>query len=126
MLLLLTVPFQAAIGSTGHLCPAGHHSQGTATSAHSHDGPATAHEHTAPVSDADHETAAETPSGVSHGTAAKCKICSECCVTAAAILTSDLAVDFPDTALRVSVAVSQHIDSRAGDGLFRPPRNISA
>jgi hypothetical protein len=125
LLLLLTVPFQAALGATGLLCATGgHHTQSVAAVPHSHDSAiAGGHHHDEPALDGHHDGAAEPGSHESHGASGKCKVCSECCLSAAAILASPLAISLPDTPLRVSSIVEPHVVTRAGDGLFRPPRS---
>jgi hypothetical protein len=127
-LLLLTVPFQAALGATGLLCATGaHHPQQVAAAPpHDHDaGMAGEHHHHAGTPGSHDDSVAEPGSHQAHGAADKCKICSECCFTSAAIPASPLAAFPPDTPLRVSSIVDPDIVSRAGDGLFRPPRTTA-
>ena len=127
LLLLLTVPFQAALGATGFLCATGaHHAQQATASPHSHDtGMAGKHHHHADAAGAHDDATPEPGSQQAHGAADKCKTCSECCFAGAAIPASPLAALPPDTPLRVSSIVDPDIVSRAGDGLFRPPRTTA-
>jgi hypothetical protein len=127
LVLLLTVPFQAALGATGLLCAAGGHHAQQAASARLGDDTVAAGEHhhdhhEAGALGAPHDSAAQPDS---HDAAGKCKICTECCSTAAPIPAPPPAVFPPDAPLRVSSIVEPDIVSCAGDGLFRPPRNIS-
>ena len=127
VVLLLTVPFQAALGATGMLCaPADHHPQHAAAVPHSH-GLEMAGDHHADGSiDSPHHAAAEPVSHDSHDTAGKCKVCSESCCSAAAIVATQLDVILSDSPLRVSPTIDPDLVSRSGDGLFRPPRTIVA
>lgn len=127
MLLLLTVPFQAALGATGLLCAAGaHHAQQEALVAHHHDdASASVHHHEAGAVGMDHHSAPQSGSHESHPAADKCKICIECCSTAAPILAPPLAVLPPDTPQRVSSTVERDMISCTVDGLFRPPRSTA-
>ena len=123
-LLLLTVPFQAALGTTGFLCATGAH-HAAAAPPHGHGTEMTSeHHHHADASGAHDDAVAEPGSHPALG-ADKCKICSECCFAGAAIPASPLAAFPPDTPLRVSSIVDPDIVSRAGDGLFRPPRTTA-
>jgi|SRR5882672_4488566 len=124
LVLLLAVPFQAAIGATGALCsPNSHHSHDAVVETHADGSPASGgHHHHSKSAPAHHDAAGEPGS---HGASDKCKICSECCFTAAPVPAAiNIAVP-PDTLLRVSSIVDQAVVSRAGDGLFRPPRTTS-
>lgn len=124
VVLLLAVPFQATLGATGMLCvPVDHHPQHSAATPHSHDGAMAIDHHADDAVDTHHNAAAE-PGSHDHGTAGKCKVCSESCCSAAAILSSPLVVLVPDSPLRVSPTVDPDLVSRSGDGLFRPPRTI--
>lgn len=119
--LLLTVPFQAALGATGVICStSSHHGHDAAVQAHPHASGAIAHHHhDADASNTHHASPAEPGS---HGATDKCKICSECSFTAAPIPASIHIAVPSDTPLRVSSIVDQELVSRSGDGLFRPPR----
>ena len=124
VVLLLTVPFQAALGATGLLCAAGaHHAQHEASAPHSH-GPAAVGEHNHESSAAanHHDSVADPGVNDSHDAAGKCKICSECCSTVAPITAAQPNVFPPDAPSRVSSTVEPDIVSHAGDGPFRPPR----
>jgi hypothetical protein len=125
LLLLLTMPFQAALGATGLLCAiTGHHSQNAEAVPHSHDSAiASGHHRDELALDVHRDGVAEPASHESHGALGKCKVCSECCFSAAAILAAPLAISLPDAPLRVSSIVEPHDVTRAGDGLFRPPRS---
>ena len=124
LVLLLTVPFQAALGATGLLCAAGvHHAQNEASAAHSHGAAAMSeHNHESTASGDHHDAAAQPGTHEPHDAAGKCKICSECCSTAAPIMAARPNVFPPDAPSRVSSIVEPDIVSRAGDGPFRPPR----
>src|SRR4030095_6837591 len=111
-LLLITVPFQAALGATGFLCATGAHhpQQVAATPPHDHDtGMAGEHHHHAGTSDVHDDAVAEPSSHQAHGAADQCKICSGCCFPAAAIPASPLAALPPDAPLRVSSTVDPDI-----------------
>lgn len=127
LLLMLTVPFQAALGATGMLCaPGAHHAQYGASTPHSHDGaPSGEHHHDANAEGAHHDAAAEPSTHNSHGTARKCKVCGESCSSAAAIPASALTVFPSDSPLRVFPTVDPNLVSRSDDGLFRPPRTTA-
>src|SRR4029450_9136247 len=88
--LLLTVPFQAALGATGLLCAAGaHHAQHEASAPHSHGALAVSeHDHESTMSGDHHDLAAQPGAHEPHDAAGNCKICSECCSTAAQITTA--------------------------------------
>jgi len=127
-LLLLTVPFQAALGATGYLCANGaHHAQqGAEAAPHGHGAEmASEHHGHGDALAARDDAVAESSSHQAYGAADKCKICSECCFAAAAISAYPFAVFPPDTPLRVSPIVDPDTVSRAGDGLFRPPRTTT-
>jgi hypothetical protein len=124
LLLLLTVPFQAALGATGLLCAAGaHHSEVAASATHNHDRAAAGHAHHGSDASGAHQHAGiDSGAHDSHGASGKCEICSECCSASAAIPAALPTVFPPDTPLRVSSIVEPGRISRTGDGLFRPPR----
>jgi hypothetical protein len=127
LVLLLTVPFQAALGATGLVCATGtHHSQDAQSPSPGH-GTATdsQHHHETTASGTHHDVASDPGSHGSHGASDKCKTCSECCFSAAVVPASQPTVFAPDTPLRVSSIVEPDIVSRAGDGLFRPPRTTA-
>ena len=124
VVLLLTVPFQAALGATGLLCAAGaHHAHADGSAPHSHGaGPVAEHDHESTASDNHHDSVAQPITHEPHDAADKCKICSECCSTVAPLTAARPNVFPPDTPSRVSSIVEPDIVSRAGDGPFRPPR----
>ena len=125
LVLLMTVPFQAALGATGMLCgPGTHHAQQHAVStAHAHDiAMGVEHHHGTDAVDAQHDSAAEPGSHDPHRTDVKCKVCGESCCSTVAIPASAPDVFPSDTFFWVSSFVDPDIVSRAGDGLFRPPR----
>src|SRR5437773_8161357 len=112
VVLLICVPFQAALGATGLICPNGtDHSDSSIASdhdarvPHDHHGfdGSRAHDHTL----SDQTTGNDGPG--------KCSICSECCFSAAPMPT--FLPDFvaPDAALKVSIPVDSAMQSRAGD-----------
>jgi hypothetical protein len=72
--------------------------------------------------EAHHHAAAEPGSHDSHDTAGKCKVCSESCCSAAAIVATQRVAIAPGSPLRVSPTIDPDLVSRSGDGLFRPPR----
>jgi hypothetical protein len=134
---LLTVPFQAAVGAIGLICGHGtHHSQHSGSDIdsnfdlhhHGDDAAAPAHQHQHHGTHAHDENGA----GAHHSTSGsndgpgKCSICVECCFSAAPIPASLPELAPPDTPLKVSDHVSPAMSSRAGDGLFRPPRAITS
>jgi hypothetical protein len=131
LVLLLTVPFQAAWGATGLLCAAAsHHESNTAVAPHGHNGAhggdhhhATGHE--VPAASADPDTTAESGSHGTQGAAGKCKTCIECCSAAAPVPAETPSAFRPDIPQRVSSTVEPAMVLRAGDGLFRPPRTRS-
>ena len=123
VVLLLTVPFQAAMGAGGMLCAsADHHSQPASATPDGHRTAMSENHHAGSATHTHHDAAAEPGSHDPHGTAGKCKVCGESCCSAAAIPASPLVVLLPDSPLRVSAAVDPDLVSRSGDGLFRPPR----
>jgi hypothetical protein len=120
--LLICVPFQAAVGATGLVCPNGSHHSSSAL-VDEHGAPATHDHHGLDALDAhDHAASDQTPGNDEPG---KCSICSECCFSAAPV--AAFLPDFvaPDAALKVSGPVDSAMRSRAGDNLFRPPRSIA-
>jgi len=123
-LLLLCVPFQAAVGATGLICPngTGHSHSSIAfadqrTTAATHD-----HHGSDGLNDHDHAASDQTPGGDGPG---KCSIRSECSFSAAPVPSSLPDFVAPDAVLKVSVDVDSAMHSRAGDSLFRPPRSIA-
>lgn len=127
LVLSLAMPFQGAIGATGLLCgPIGHHESNIASAPHVHDAAdSDAHPHTTGVLSANEDVAAELSLPDSQDLNGKCKTCSECGSSAAAVTPSKPAVFPSDTPLRVSPVASASVASRGGDGLFRPPRTTS-
>ena len=122
LLLLLTVPFQAAVAATGLICPSeAHHSQGWDSTHHDHDAAVSAHGHHAPGVHGSDSVSHDTTPG-SHDGPGKCSICNECCFSAAAVPPTVLDFDPPKATFKVSANVDTAMPSRAGDGLFRPPR----
>jgi len=121
-LLLLTVPFQTALGATGILCAAEDFAWRSASATHIHDNAETMHQHDANASIAGHDTAVEADSHDHHGATGKGKVRSASCCSAVALTASPLAVFPPDSPLRVSPTVDRDLVSRSGDDLFRPPR----
>jgi hypothetical protein len=128
LVLLLTVPFQAALGATGLLCAAGaHHTHDGVSTPHSHDSATVSeHDQESTASSDHHDSAAQPGPHEPHDAAGKCKICNECCSTTAPITAVQQNVFPPDTPSRVSSIVEPDIVSRAGDGPFRPPRVTAA
>ena len=127
LVLLLTVPFQAALGASGFLCAAcAHHSHDEFAAVHDHgDGASDSHDHGEGMSSADPASVSNPGSHASHGESGKCKICSECCTLVAPVPAAGPSVFPPDTPLRVSSIVGAGMISATVDGLFRPPRTTS-
>ena len=126
ILLLLTVPFQAAVGATGVICTNwGHHSQGSVSDLDHADAGMPAHDHDGLDASAPHGSPASDKAAGSHDGPGKCSICSACCPSSAAIPASAPDVVPPDAALKVSASVDRALLSRAGDSLFRPPRTAT-
>jgi hypothetical protein len=128
LILLLTVPFQAAVGATGWVCANGGHSPGFAVTDDSHDDSPPTHAHTnlhaqvAHAAGATGDTTNDSPSSSSG--AGSCSLCSECSFSAAPVPAPQSEV-IPGTSSTVSRIVRSAATSRAGDGLFRPPRITS-
>jgi hypothetical protein len=126
ILLLLTVPFQAAVGATGIICTNwGHHSQGSIAALDHADVGTPAHDHDGVDASGPHGSPASNNAAGSHDSSGKCSICSTCCPSSAAIPASAPDVVRPDGALKVSASVDQALLSRPGDSLFRPPRTTT-
>ena len=123
-LLVLTVPFQTALGATGILCVIDDlHTSRSASTTHIHDDAEAIGQHDHNPSIADHDAGMETDSYDHNGSEGKCKVRSATCCSAAALTTSPLAVFPPDSPLRVSPTIARDLVSRSGDDLFRPPRS---
>ena len=126
LVLLLTVPFQAALGASGFLCAAGAHHSHDEAAVHNHgDGAGHGHEHGEGMSSVDPTPVSIADSHDSHGESGKCKICSECCTLAAPVPAAGPSVFPPDAPLRVSSIVGPGMISPTVGGLFRPPRTTS-
>ncbi len=136
LVLLLTVPFQAAVGASGLLCAAvTHHGQAVQMAAHDHAGVPTAdHHHPADMAAGDHHASTasghhgapqQAETGDASDTSGKCKICNELCSAVTPVPAVAPSLFPPDTPLRVSTLVDPEWVSRSGDGLFRPPRTTS-
>ena len=123
VLLLLSVPFQAAVATIGLICPNGtHHSLAGRDAIHHGHGPSGAVVGHGGVGDV-RAYGDDTAPG-SHDEHDKCSVCNECCFSAATIPTApDLAL--PDTASEMFANVDSASISCAGDALFRPPRAIN-
>src|SRR6266542_1437428 len=86
IVLLACVPFQAAAGATGFVCPNGaHHSDSLSTLTDDHDVTAL-HQHRALDAFGDHGQAMDDASPGADGPG-KCSLCSECCFSAAPVPT---------------------------------------
>jgi hypothetical protein len=127
-ILLLALPFQAAVGVTGVRCdPASHHvhvvdnadthAGGHATAGHRHDGADASHSHAASV--AQHDGLQLVGSG-------GCIACSACCFAAAIVSPAVAAPASAPAALEISSNIDPAIDSGPLDDLFRPPRTIES
>src|SRR5438445_10992646 len=128
LVVCLAMPVQGAFGATGLLCGAvAHHMRDLAPALHAHDAltDSGGHDHAAGALSENDEVTGNPGSQESHDLTGKCKICSECCSSAAALAASIPAVFPSDTPLRVSATADPAMASRAGDGLFRPPRTTS-
>jgi hypothetical protein len=122
-LLLLTVPFQTALGAAGILCAAEDlDAWRSAPATHIHDAAAFMGQHVADATLAGHDTAMEADAHDHHDAAGKCKFRSASCCSAAVLTASPLALLPPDSPLRVSPTVDRDLVSRSGDDHFRPPR----
>jgi hypothetical protein len=151
-LLLLTVPFQAAVGSTGFVCGHGiadEASDAVAASAHAvhsltqaharthrHTGldagatrgpaaPDGTHSHGMHSSDADGsvpQIAAADTAGDTHNEAGSCSLCSECSFSAAPASEVSRDLGLRASPLRILVYVDPGVRPHVGDDLFRPPR----
>jgi hypothetical protein len=125
-LLLLTVPFQTALGATGILCAADDlRAWSSVPATHVHDDAEGARQHDADATIDGHDAAMEAASHHHNGAAGKCKVRSASCCAAAALTGSPPTVFPSDSPLRVSQTVDRELVSRSGDELFRPPRTIA-
>jgi hypothetical protein len=126
ILLLLTVPFQAAVGATGIICTNwGHHSQGSVSALDHADAGTPANDHDGLDASGPHGSPASNNAAGSHDGPGKCSICSTCCPSAATIPDSAPDLVPPDGIIKVSASVDRALLSRAGDSLFRPPRTTT-
>lgn len=149
LVLLLTVPFQAAVGASGMCATMSHHGQSASLEVQGHDGhdrngtplpdhhvahAMTGDDHHAAMPSNDHHAAmaaddhlASTPAGAhdTPDTPVKCKVCNECCSAAAPVPAGAPSLFSPDAPVRVSALVATELVFRSGDGLFRPPRTTS-
>ena len=121
VVLLACVPFQAAMGASGFVCPNGaHHSDSSIALADHHEATALGQHRALDASDADdHAVPDPSPGSDGHG---KCSLCNECCFSAAPVPALLADVVQPDDGLKVSLPVAPAIRSHTGDSLFRPPR----
>ncbi|MDQ6824941.1 MAG: hypothetical protein M3007_05695 [Candidatus Eremiobacteraeota bacterium] len=126
IVLMLAMPFQATVGATGLICAQGaHHSLGADAADDGHDVDAPTHEHHGLDALGTHVSPEHDNTAGSHHGPGKCNICSECCFSAAAIPASLPDFVRPDATLQVAATVAPALTSRAGDGLFRPPRTTT-
>jgi len=128
LLLLLAVPFQVSLGATGLACATvDHHFRQLGTALHGDDiATADGHHGEAVMRIAHRDPIADSNAVEPDDAAGKCELCSECCVSAAALPGSRLTVAFLDPSLPVSSTVDPDVRFRAGDALFRPPRTLAA
>ncbi|MCC7325968.1 MAG: hypothetical protein IT521_04085 [Burkholderiales bacterium] len=129
LLLLVTVPFQAALGATGsHRVTDTHPAQDAGRAHLGHDAAASGHlPYASDIASVQHGSIADPGPFQAHDAAGKCKLCSECSFSSAAIPAASHEVTPPsDTALRVSSFVEPDLAFHAGDKLFRPPRTCVA
>ena len=152
VLLLIAVPFQAAVGSTGFVCghsmgqtgpgtvtAHGSHSvvpnherfvhrhadsdPGSTTHAHHASGQGHSHaEHSGMVQIADLHDAAFDAGDAAHDDAGRCRLCSECNFSAAPACQGALQSGLQPSALKILAYADPSVLSHLGDGLFRPPR----
>ncbi len=122
--LLVALPFQAAIGATGwHCLTSTHH-------VHVVGGAVTIHDHSVDRSskDALEETVVQQPVGrgaLHLAGDGECGACSSCCFSAAVIPTTlSASIDSPPPA-KISINVDTAMTSRFLDDLFRPPRTTT-
>jgi hypothetical protein len=126
--LLLALPFQAALGASGVVCdPISHHvhvaskadahAGGHASDGRLHDGAAALHTHAAPVEQ--HDELQLMGSG-------GCIACSACCFAAAIVSPTAAVLASAPAALEISSNVDRTIDSGPLDELFCPPRTIES
>lgn len=129
--LLFAVPMQAAMGATGLLCvKAAHHGSSVPHHAHAagagdqsmHSGALPLHSHDP---QAVPETAETEQASLQLLGAGKCSACGTCCFSAIAIPPTPSSLFQVDAGLTVSQHVCPAIATRAGDGLFRPPRTLT-
>ena len=147
--LLLTVPFQAAIGAAGSVCSHGSsdavtdaafngaraaqasiqwdtkavtgRSYAGASLAH---GRATGHDHARHAHPAaaavDEQQSA--PAADERNQADRCSVCSECSCSAIAAVKPGVSSVFPTPPLKITAYTDPAVSSHVGDALFRPPR----
>jgi len=128
LLLIATVPMQAALGATGlHRVTDTHPVQEAWHTHLGHDAAASGHSHESDVGNEQNGSIANPSPFPSHGAAGKCKLCSECCSSSVAIpAAAQEVMSPPDAPLRVSMFVEPEPEFQAGDELFRPPRTTVA
>jgi hypothetical protein len=115
------------LGAARLLCGPGHHGPDVASAVHVHDNVAhgVGHDHAAGSPAGHDDVTAEAGTRESFNMAGKCRICSECC-SSAAVVPSPIRCTVPsDTPLRVSILADAAFPQLAGDALFRPPRTTS-
>ena len=148
--LLLTVPFQAAIGATGFVCSHGSNdavpdaafngvhaahtsiqqhtsevrvrSYSGASSGHAH---ATDHDHARhahPAGTAGHEQQPAPAAADERNQADSCGVCSECSFSAIEAVKPGVSSVLPTLPLKVTAYTDPAVPSHVGDALFRPPR----
>lgn len=145
--LLLTVPFQTAIGATGYVCghgalhpaaPTGKRGGESLGAAHRHDpasrthavAPSIGHAHGEHASAHDAVGSGEiqavltAPSPANFNNAGTCEFCSECSFSLAPACESRPNAFRHASPLRVSFYVDPAALPHVGDALFRPPRSI--
>lgn len=130
--LLFVVPMQAAMGATGLLCvKAAHHgsamqqdpAHAEGAGDHSiHGGSLTQHSHDA---DAAAPTTADERASLHLLGVGKCNACGTCGFSVVALLATPSSLFQVDAGLTVFPHVGPAIVTRAGDGLFRPPRTLT-
>ena len=153
-LLLLTVPFQAAIGATGFICSHGSSDAVTepvlegvhvahvsiqqhtnAVTAHSYSGASMGHPqaaghahahhaHPADVAVVEHQAAPAAADG--HNQADGCSLCSECSFSAIAAVELGFSGVLPPPPLKISAYTDPAVLSHVGDAVFRPPRPLAS
>ena len=144
--LLLTVPFQAAVGATGYVCGHGAHHAGASAGASRDNSPSLEHPHDrafeghgasshgshhgdghvslAGAADAVGQDALTDSDASDDNVAGTCQFCSECSFSLAPASAFSPNAATHASPLRVSFYVDPAILPHVGNALFRPPRSV--